>query len=58
MKLGVSVSEIARRCGKSPQAFIQKLNRDRFTPEELEEIAEKLGCRYEHHFVLGNGDKI
>lgn len=58
VKLNISVSELARRCGTSPQAFSQKMKREGFTPKELGEIAEKLGCKYEHYFVLPNGDKV
>lgn len=56
--LNISVAEMARRCGKSPQAFRQKMAREGFTPIELEEIADILGCKYEHYFVLPNGDKV
>lgn len=58
VKLDISISEIARRCGKSPQAFSQKMQREGFTPAELENIAEKLGCKYEQYFKLKNGDKV
>lgn len=56
--LNISMAEMARRCGKSPQAFRQKMAREGFTPSELEEIANIVGCRYEHYFVLPNGDKV
>jgi transcriptional regulator with XRE-family HTH domain len=58
VKLNISVSEMARRCGKSPQAFSQKLKRGSFTPEELKEIAERLGCKYEQYFVTNSGEKV
>jgi transcriptional regulator with XRE-family HTH domain len=58
VKLNISIAEMARRCGKSPQAFSQKMKRDGFTPDELSEIAEKLGCKYEQYFILKNGDKV
>ena len=58
VKLGISVSELARRCDSSPQAFSQKMKRDGFTPAELKKIAETVGCKFETAFVLPNGDKV
>ena len=58
VKLGISVSELARKSGKSPQAFSQKLGREGFTPAELKEVAKSAGCRYEGSFILPNGDKV
>ena len=58
IKLNISVSELARRCGKSPQAFSQKMKREGFTPEELREIAAAVGCGYESAFVLPNGERV
>jgi transcriptional regulator with XRE-family HTH domain len=58
VKLGISVSELARRCNTSPQAFSQKMKRERFTPAELKQIAEQVGCTYVSAFVLPNGDEV
>ena len=58
VKLDISISEMARRCDKSPQAFIQKMKREKFTPGELGELAERLGVEYESKFILKNGEKI
>jgi transcriptional regulator with XRE-family HTH domain len=58
IKLNISISEMARKCGKSPQAFSQKMRRESFTPDDLSEIAKKLGCEYEHYFTLNGGDKV
>ena len=33
VKVGISISELARRCGKSPQTFSQKMKRKTFTPD-------------------------
>lgn len=44
VKLNISVSELARLCGTSPQAFIQKMKRETFTPAELKKIANAAGC--------------
>lgn len=58
VKLGISVSELARLYGSSPQAFSQKLKREGFTPAELKDIAKAAGCEYESSFLLPNGEKI
>ena len=58
VKLDISVSELARRNGASPQAFNQKMGREGFTPAELKKIAETVDCKYEGSFILPNGDKV
>lgn len=58
VKLGISVSELARLYGSSPQAFNQKLKREGFTPAELKDIAKVAGCEYESSFLLPNGEKV
>ena len=58
VKLGISVSELARLYGSSPQAFSQKLKRESFTPAELKAIAKAAGCDYESSFLLPNGEKV
>lgn len=58
VKLGISVSELSRLYGTSPQAFSQKMKREGFTPDELKEIAKVAGCKYETSFILPNGDKV
>jgi transcriptional regulator with XRE-family HTH domain len=58
VKLNISVSELARLSGKSPQAFGQRMKRESFTVDELKEIAEVAGCRYEGAFVLPNGERV
>lgn len=45
VKLGISVSELGRLSGKSPQAFSQKMKRESFTVDELKHIAEASGCK-------------
>lgn len=58
VKLNISVSELARRCNMSPQAFSQKMKREGFTPAELKEIATVAGCTYETSFILENGERV
>ena len=54
----VSVSELARRTGQTPQNFSKKLKRQSFSISDLEKIAEALDCRFERFFILPGGEKI
>lgn len=54
----ISVSELARRMGTSPQNFNAKLKRETFTVEDLEQIAEATDSAFERKFILKNGDEI
>lgn len=54
----ISVSELARRIGTTPQNFNSKLKRESFTIPDLEYMAEVVGCSFERHFVLPDGEKI
>ena len=58
VRLGVSMSELARRINQTPQNFNAKLKRNTLTQEELKNIATALGATYEQYFVLPNGEKI
>ena len=58
VKLNISVAELARRSGTTPQAFNQKLKREAFTPAELDRIAQSVGCRYESAFILPDGERL
>lgn len=58
IRSGLTISEIARRTGRSPQNFYGRLKRENFSVEELQQIAEAAGCRYEQYFLLDNGEKI
>ena len=54
----ISVSELARRIGTSPQNFNAKLKRDTFSISDLDQIAYVTGCSFERKFVLSNGESI
>lgn len=54
----ISLAELARRVGTSPQNFSSKLKRESFTIVELEEIANVVNVKFERNFILTNGDKI
>ena len=58
IRSNISVSELARRVGTSPQNFNAKLKRETFTVSDLEKIAEVVDCTFERSFELENGDKI
>lgn len=58
VKLNISVSELARLSGKSPQAFSQKIKRESFTVDELKQIAQASGCEYVGAFVMPNGERV
>ena len=58
VKSGLSISEIARRLNKSPQAFSQKMKRGSFTLDDLNDIALVTGCKVNCKFVYPNGDAI
>lgn len=54
----ISVAELARRVGKSPQNFNSKLKRESFTIKELEQIADVVEAKFERNFILTNGEKV
>lgn len=58
VRSNISVSELARRVGTTPQNFNAKMKRESFTITELEKIASAVESRFERNFVLLNGDRI
>ena len=58
VRSNISVAELARRLGKSPQSFNSKLKRESFTIAELNTIAEAVGANFVRKFVLFNGEQI
>ncbi|WP_041139201.1 helix-turn-helix domain-containing protein [Beduini massiliensis] len=57
-KKNISIAELCRRIGQTPQNFNKKLQRGTVSFEEMMEIAKALGVGYEQAFVLPNGEKI
>ena len=57
-KKNISLAELARRIGQSPQNFNKKLKRGTISSEEMITIAEVLNVGLEQAFVLENGEKI
>ncbi len=57
-KMNISISELVRRIGQSPQNFNKKLQRGTVSFAEMMVISEMLGVGYEQAFILRNGEKI
>lgn len=57
-QMNISVAELARRIGQTPQNFNKKLKRETITLDELITIANVLGIRFEQAFILPNGSEI
>ena len=51
-KTDLSISEIGRRLGKTPQAFSQKIKRGSISMDDLYDIALVTGCSVECKFVF------
>lgn len=58
VRSNISVAELARRLGKSPQSFNSKLKRESFTIKDLEKIAEATGTSFRRNYLLPNGEEI
>ena len=58
VRTNISVSELARRLGMSPQNLNAKLKRETFTVSDLEQIAEATGTAFERKFVLDDGETV
>lgn len=58
VRSNISMSELARRLGTSPQAFSAKMKRESFTIEELELIADAVDAKFSRSFELASGDKV
>ncbi len=56
--MNISISELARRIGQSPQNFNKKLKRGTVSSKEMVEIARALNVEYEQVFILPDGEKI
>lgn len=57
-KKNISLAELCRRIGQTPQNFNKKLKRDTVSFEEMMQIAEILEVDYEQAFILPSGEKI
>ena len=57
-KQNISLAELCRRIGQTPQNFNKKLKRSTVSFEEMMAIAEVLDVGYEQAFVLAGGERI
>lgn len=55
---GISQASLARAIGMTPSNFNQKVKRETFTVEELEQIAAALGGAYSFEFRFPDGTII
>lgn len=56
--MNISVSELARRIGQTPQNFNKKLKRATVTLDELKTIADVLGVKFVQAFIFPDGNEI
>ncbi len=54
----VSLAELARRIGQTPQNLDGKLRRNTVSFDELQRIAEVLEVKYVQYFLLPDGNRI
>lgn len=57
-KKNISIAELSRRIGQTPQNFNKKLKRGTVSSEEMMAIADAMGVGYEQVFLLEDGEKI
>lgn len=57
-RMNISLAELCRRIGQTPQNFNKKLQRGTVSVEEMIIIADVLGVTFEQSFTLTNGYKI
>ncbi len=57
-KMNISLAELCRRIGQTPQNFNKKLKRGTVSFEEMEQIAKAVGVEYEQVFILPDGERI
>jgi hypothetical protein len=57
-KENISLAELCRRIGQTPQNFNKKLKRHTVSFKEMVAIADALNVGYEQVFILTKGEKI
>lgn len=58
VRSNISVAELARRMGTTPQNLNSKMRRESFTIADLDYLAATVGCSFERYFILPDGDKV
>ena len=54
----MTITELATVLGTSNQNLSNKLSRDNFSEQELQEIAKACSCGFEGFFIFEDGNKI
>ena len=57
-RMNISLAELCRRIGQTPQNFNKKLKRNTVSLDEINSIAVALNVRYEQQFVLSETEKF
>ena len=57
-RLNISMAELARMMGMSPQSLNAKMKRESFTVSDLEHIADATGTSFSRKFILPGGEEI
>lgn len=57
-RMNISLAELCRRIGQTPQNFNKKLQRGTVSMEKMTVIADILSVKFEQSFTLTNGYKI
>ena len=58
VRSNISLAELARRIGSSPQSLSAKMKRESFTVSDLEVIADAVDAKFTRKFVLCNGEEV
>ncbi len=56
-KQNISIAELARSIGQTRQNLYKKLQRDTLTIDEVKQIADILGVKFEQSFTLPDGEQ-
>lgn len=57
-KSGITLTRLAQEMGMSQSSLSKRLKVGKLTQEELEKIAELLGCEYHSYFEFSDGYKL
>lgn len=57
-RMNISLAELCRRIGETPQTFNKKLQRETVKAGEMIAIADALGIIFEQRFILEDGSEI
>ena len=52
-KAKISRSELARRLGTSPQNLYMKIKRNTLNDDDMQKIAQAIGCEWKSEFYFG-----